>query len=135
MKKNSTYFNSDTCLLCILLTRIKIIFFGHFKYTNGLTTTKSGPNTCFYRFFGNLTKKIVFPLYCVIYRPVCKLQILQFWISRTTSTFDLKFSPVIGIDDIRLCAKFQFDYLSGWYFTDQSVNSFCLVARVPLLMI
>ena len=69
-------------------------------------------------------KKFTFDPYYVNYRPVCKLQILQFWISITTSAFDLKFSPVIGIDNIRLCAKFQFDHLSGWYFTDQSVNPF-----------
>ena len=40
------------------------------------------------------------------------------------------FSAVIGINDIRECAKFQFGHLSGWYFTDWSVNSNCPVASV-----
>ena len=42
-------------------------------------------------------------------------------ISRTTIGIDLKFWPVIDIDDIRWHAKFQVGYLSGWYFTDRSV--------------
>ena len=80
-------------------------------------------------------KKMVLGPFCVIYRPVCKLQILQFCISRTSDAIDLKFWPVVGIDNIRLCAKFDFGHLSGWYFTDRSVNSFCLVARVPFWVI
>ena len=88
-------------------------------------------NDNFYYNLLTLTKKLVLRPIWVIYRLVCELQILLFCISRTRSAFDLKFSPVIGIDDIRLCAKFQFSHLSGWYFTDRSVNSCCPVARVP----
>ena len=40
----------------------------------------------------------------------------------TTSVFDLKFSPVIGIDHIRPLAKFQAGRVTSWYFTDRSVN-------------
>ena len=86
-----------------------------------------GLNVYFYSILTNLTKK--FDLWLLLCNSQTGLlQILQFWISRTTSVFDLKFSPVIGIDNIRLCAKFQFDHLSGCYFTDRSVNSFSLVA-------
>ena len=45
-----------------------------------------------------------------------------FQISTTTSAFDLKFSPVIGIDHIRPLAKFQVGHVTSWYFTDRSVN-------------
>ena len=45
-----------------------------------------------------------------------------FQISSTTSVFDLKFSPVIGIDHKRALAKFQVGHVTGWYFTDRSVN-------------
>ena len=41
--------------------------------------------------------------------------------SGSTLPFDLKFSPVIGIDHLRWYAKFQFGDLRGWYFTDRSV--------------
>ena len=41
--------------------------------------------------------------------------------SGTTRAFDLKFSPVIGLDHLSQCAKFQFGHLRGWYFTDRSV--------------
>ena len=62
---------------------------------------------------------------------VCKIHIFgwsvkytfqQFQISRSTSAFDLKFSPVIGIDHIRPFSKFQVGHVTGWYFTDRSVN-------------
>ena len=62
---------------------------------------------------------------------VCKIHIFRwsvkytlqlFHISRTTSAFDLKFWPVIDIDDIRPHTKFQVDHVTGWYFTDRSVN-------------
>ena len=46
----------------------------------------------------------------------------QFQISRTMSAFDLKFSPVTGIDHIRPLAKFQLAHVISWYFTDWSVN-------------
>ena len=39
----------------------------------------------------------------------------------TTETFDLKFSPVIGLDNLRSFAKFQFGHLHGLYFTDRSL--------------
>ena len=42
--------------------------------------------------------------------------------SRTASVFDLKFSPVIGIDHIRPLAKFQVGHVTSWYFRDRSVN-------------
>ena len=87
-------------------------------------------NDDFYYNLLNLTKKIGFAPFLGNLQ-TCKLQILDFCISRTRSAFDLKFSALIGNDDIRLWAKFQFGHLSGWYFTDRSVNSFCLVARVP----
>ena len=62
---------------------------------------------------------------------VCKMHVIgwfvkytfqQFQISRTISDFDLKFSPVIGIDHIRPLAKFQVGHVTSWYFTDRSVN-------------
>ena len=58
------------------------------------------------------------------FQPICKLQILQLCISRTRSAFDLKFSPVTGIYNIRLCAKFQFSHLSGWRFMYRLVCKF-----------
>ena len=39
----------------------------------------------------------------------------------TTEAFDLKFSPVIGLDNLRSFAKFQFGHLPSLYFTDWSV--------------
>ena len=62
---------------------------------------------------------------------VCKIHIFgwsvkytfqQVQISRSTSAFDLKFSPVIGFDRIRPFSKFQVGHVTGWYFTDRSVN-------------
>ena len=62
---------------------------------------------------------------------VCKIHIIgwsvkytfqQFQISRTISAFDLKFSPVIGIDHIRPLAQFQVGHVTSWYFTGRSVN-------------
>ena len=47
---------------------------------------------------------------------------MHFYISRTTDVFELKFSPVIGIDNTILCAKFQFGHLSGRYFTDPALK-------------
>ena len=57
----------------------------------------------------------------VLYRPVCKIHTPLFRNSGTTGTFDLKFWPVIGINHLRRCAKFQVGHLRGSYFTDRSV--------------
>ena len=52
-------------------------------------------------------------------RPV-KYARTPLWDSGFAGAFDLKYSPVIDIDHLRQCAKFQFGHLRDWYFTDRS---------------
>ena len=87
------------------------------------------------KFAWNLVKMSVFMRNYYFWKKilvlVCKIHIFG-WsvkytfqplqISGTRSVFDLKFSPVIDIDHIKQFGKFQFGHLSGWYFTDRSVN-------------
>ena len=117
--------------LCILQTRVKIAILGVLSELTDLQGSNLVKIPNFIIYFEIWPKNAILTIHCVFCRPVCKIQILDFCISRTRGAFDLKFSPVIGIDNIRLCEKFQFGHLFDWYFTDRSVNSFCLVARVP----
>ena len=53
-----------------------------------------------------------------------------FLISRSRPDIDLKFSPVVGADDIKRYEKFQVSHLFSWYFTDRSVSYlYCLFSQ------
>ena len=46
---------------------------------------------------------------------------------------NLKFGPVIDIGKKRQNIKFRFGYLSGWYFTDQNIQSPIILEIIKIL--
>ena len=119
---------------CILQTRVKItilvILIGRLD-----------------QFASNFAKMLVFVRQCDLFKkkliPVCKIHVpgrsvnytfQHFQNSRTRSAFDLIFSPVIGLDQIRSLEKFWVGHLFGWYFTDRSVN-YQLAAILNVLVV
>ena len=107
---------------CILQTRVKITNLAILIDWLGQFNSNFVKMSVFMRIYDFWKNFLVLVCKIHIFSWSVKYTFQLFQISRTTSAFDLKFSPVIGIDHIRPLAKFQFGHLSGWYFTDRSVN-------------
>ena len=107
---------------CILQTRVKIMNLAIPTDWPDQFTSNFGKMSNFIRIYDFWKKNMVLVRKIHIFGWSVKYTFRLFQISRTTSGFDLKFSPVIGIDHIRPLAKFQVGHVTSWYFTDRSVN-------------
>ena len=102
--------------------KLKSAVFRILTYWLGKFTSNFVKMSDFIRIYDFWKKNLVLVCKIHIFGWSVKYTFRLFQISRTTSGFDLKFSPVIGIDHIRPLAKFQVGHVTSWYFTDRSVN-------------